>query len=212
MEAILKWLMANFTNSVLPWLSLVVAVGFPLLLEYLKRPRIDIVPMSGGVGDEEGFRFLHVQVYNRPRIRLPLRWLTILPLSGSLVRLRYFRSGEPLFRDVIGIWTDRPRPVVNNQYDSERAAEAQLLDLPAKDQPYLVPVAIKLKGQETAYGFHAESYRYDNLCDPELQLPAKSQVELSVRVEGGGPKQREFRFMIENFGLDLQSFVIQKKK
>lgn len=207
---VLNWLKANFTGSVLPWLSLLVAVGFPILLEYLRRPRIDVVPQPGGVGDERGFRFLHVQVYNRPRIRRPLNWVAVSPLPVSRVLLEYFRTGERLFANVQGIWTNRPRPVVNEQFDSERANEAQALDLFASDQPYPVPVAIKLRGQEEAYGFHAESYRYDNRCDPNIRLPSNAEVELRVRIMGGGPKQRESRFRIQNFGRDLQAFVIER--
>jgi hypothetical protein len=82
----------------------------------------------------------------------------------------------------------------------------------ARDQPWSVPVAIKFAGNDVAYGFRAESYRFGNPgADPALQLPVNAEIELDVRVIGGSPKQPRYRFLIKNFGTQLQEFVISRR-
>jgi len=207
---VIRFLLDNVSIA-LSGLSILIAVAFPIYLEYLKRPRIDIVPQPHGVGDEFGHRILHIQVYNRPYIRRPYRWIQVSPLYASRVNLSYFRAGQRLF-DVTGIWSARPRPLLGGVYDPERASEAQVLDLFASDQPYSVPFAVKFRGEEVAYGFRAESYRYGNPgADPRLQLAANSEGEVHVRVVGGSPKQHEYRFIIRNFGPELQQFEIRQR-
>jgi len=202
----------NTVNTVLSILALIAAFVIPLGIDRFKQPQIDVIRQPHGVGDEHGFRILHVQVYNRPHIRWPVRWVQVAPLYAARVHLSYFRSGQRLFNDVVGIWSDRPRPLLGGNYDPERASEAEVVDLFARDQPWSVPVAIKFAKQDVAYGFRAQSYRYGNPGgDPDLQIPANAEVELVVRVVGGSPKQPRYRFLIRNFGSQLQQFEILER-
>ncbi len=203
------------------------APAIPMVVERIRRPRIEIDARPWTPSNPLPWTFAVVNVRGRPLPRL-LAWLVRHVAAGCTVTLECRRCGEGSFPEVPGHWSSRLdplkiEPVVPDGPDSPAtpasasssgAAQAQwvfdpsmipqtlTLDLaPGRWEQLAVSV---LRHGGDAYAWGAESYAYPSVASPAWKLE-RGAYEVTVRVESSGIVATRV-FKLDSLGGDFARF------
>jgi hypothetical protein len=89
-------------------------------------------------------------------------------------------------------------PDIQWYFDHTKLPETLRTDLSADFDGEVVAVAIKRKGDNSAFGFTGESYAFPDFCSPELALPDEEYL-VTVEAFAGGIRKSS-RFRLRNTG------------
>jgi len=186
-----------------------IALVLAPFLAVARRAKIEIRPKDwyGAVP----WRFATVDIRNAP----PPRWLPLVAREAAIacrVSIQFFRGGEPVTPVIAGRWSDRAEPIRPEKVDPatgrvigpflpELIPPSQVYDLPAGGRWEEVAVAVLMGGE--AYGWGAESYRFD-WRHPDWRLD-RGVYDVEVRVDWQG-RSKARRFRLEYLSNDPQPF------
>jgi hypothetical protein len=211
----------------------VVLAGIAILLvigiEWLKRPRLEIVTSPFSPSSGVPFTFAAVQVRNKPLGR-PWRWfLSRSSASGCRAAIDFFRwsSDERVMPPVPGRWSSHPEPLrsVPTAVPPVPALSASsswtvitqfelvydpTLDPPDNDVRASVggeEMAVAVLTQHGAFAWGTESYTYDEWAKPEWKLD-HGTYRVVIRVEGSSVSKTT-AFKLEYLDEDFAKFRLQ---
>lgn len=199
-------------------LALVMGIAVPLVIESVKRPKLEIVATTWIPGRPFPFTFASARVVNKP-LGIPFRWFLRRDVAQACeVYIDYYKLGseQKQFSTIQGRWDGQPEPRflfgaptasaaedTNEEQDTPDPLQpvAILYDpLPRQDiapgeDGQQISVAI-LTNKDEAFAFSNESYAYELMSKPEWKL-TKATYRIVVRVRGS------------NIGESLQAFILE---
>lgn len=189
--------------------SIAVAIGIPLGIEWLKRPKL--ILQLGDMTDRDSpcWRIVHVRAVNSP-LRGRRGWFLLRNDATGCeahVVLRSKLGGDPV--EFPGKWSSTPEPIQTvgidgravEFYDPQKLPTALTCSVPPTDSGQAIAIAIKHGGDTVAYGFGPELYGESHpapLRTPSLALP-DPEYEVTVTVTAG-QIERVARFVLHNRG------------
>lgn len=194
------------------------------VIEWLKRPRLEITPNAWG-GSRPEWTFAVVRVRNKP---LP-GWL--LPIigresaAGCEVSAEFYLQGQklPFPRAIDARWSANPEPLLIRsvkdaaaaggeklvlEYDPSKVERSKWLDLPPSQAGQEVAVAI-LRDDGRAFAFSAYSYDADRFGVKDLELSARGVYEVRVKVSSGGLSKRAV-YLLNNQSASFELFQLTR--
>jgi len=204
-----------------------VALLLTLGIEWLKRPRLEIVPSPFSPSGPISFTFAAVQVKNKP-LQPPGRWiLSRSSADGCRVTLDFLRwgSGDRAIPAVPGRWSSHPEPVrsipiAHPPQPPQAGKWTVVATFEAQYDPSLDPrendvraadageeVAVAILTDEGAFAWGTESYNYDGWAKPEWELK-HGTYKVVVAVEGSSVSKRA-EFKLEYLDEDFGKFRLQ---
>ncbi len=206
-------------SLVLSAIAIVVAVILVLLVEWLKRPRPQIVPVIWQPERAVQWTFAAVKIYNRP-LRWPLGALLLRSIATACevsVEFRIPGGGELVMPPVAAGWSSQPEPLrsvllpgsggnpsFTLQYDSSMLPARRRLDIPAGSDGHEVAIAV-LRSDGTAHAFGAESYAHAAWKHPDWEL-RRQVYEVTVRAQASGVTTSG-RFTLNYLAPDFATFT-----
>lgn len=193
--------LANVAGLIIAIVSILLLFSF----EYWRKPKLD-VKEPHWVGDEFGYRILHVKGFNSPG-----KLVQRNTAHACTVNLRFFSLAvnELLFESIEGMWSQRPASITMNQSGPQKAQEVKRWNLQPGTDGYAIPIAIKHKGDADSYAFNGESYSVQTLGKiPQRMIPGDSAAMAEVVLKSGTTSVVRY-FRIENWGVELQKFTIK---
>jgi hypothetical protein len=176
------------------------ALVLPVLLELLRRPRLEIKPERWGPVGQHAWTFAVVHVRNKP---LP-GWVPLARMSAegcrATVEFRKFGDDSLAIPEVSARWSSQPQPIkrtlveppadlrpqlpagaafVEEHFDPQMVPQTLTLNVPASARWEEVAVAILLADGE-AYAWAAESYAYAGWRNPRWLLD-RGVYDVTVR-------------------------------
>lgn len=213
-------------DTILAVAGLAAAFIVPGTIEYLKRPKLEIVPGAWVPPGPAPWTFASVRVRNK-QIAGPVgRFLSRDTAQACVVEIDYYRwdSREKVIPTVIGRWDSHPQPerrvpldptntvIGSAEADPDVLQPSRLVYDPSLNIPQhditvsydigQVSVAILRNGE--AFAFANESYAYlDNqLGKPEWKLAKGTyRIDVLVRPSNGREQRRPFKleYLTDNF-------------
>lgn len=193
---------------VLSIISIVVSLAVPITLEVVRKPKLALL-IGEAVGDERGFRILHLRVINRPLPRVLRKIISRRPAYQCYVDLdfRSMGSNSRKFEPIRAKWAKAPEPLILGEFDATKVPMAEQWDLAEGEEGESVAIAIKFAGEEHAYAFNSLSYQFEGLKNPRWLL---SKNEYVIRARGvSGPVSVRQNFVISNLGTSLEQFRLR---
>jgi hypothetical protein len=197
------------------WISLAVALAgagiavfIPLFVEYTKRPALEIA-LADDLNIEDRLpkqRLVHIRVINRPLAGRRGAWLLRNVATGCTVDVEIISRRDHQRISFAGRWSANPEPwtfaagdrVIAQIFDPTKIASTRVFDLPPSTQGSSLAVAIKVDGQEDAYGFASESYGWPQLRNPAWTL-SHATYDVRVVARAGGLEAKQ-DFVLRNDG------------
>ncbi len=222
--------------AVLGLVIAVVALAAPFVIEILKRPRLEVVPVTWRPHRAFPFTFASVGVRNKPLPKLLGMLLSREVAQACEIFIDYYKWEHPdvkIFDSIQGRWDSHPQPerVVIVSRDAEEKGTADAGDpdtgvlgertefAPSLDpsiQEDIVPgsdrgqvsVAI-LTANGEAFAFANESYAHGPLLgNPAWKLPM-STYRIVVRVRASNVnREYRFAFRLEYLSNDFAKFQL----
>jgi hypothetical protein len=182
-------------------------------VEWLKRPRLEIVARHWQATLPVPWTFAAVEVRNLPVIRA-LGWLLVRqPAQGCEVTTEFRTPGLPaiVVGPVAARWSAQPEPIRSvpvlnaktgaiafvSHYDQTMVPQTLRMDVPAGGGGQEVGLAIQ-RPDGTAHAWEAESYAHADWKNPAWALGAQ-MYDVTVRVRGSGVSSSR-RFSLNNLG------------
>lgn len=217
------------------WLAvaaLAAAFFVPGTIEWLKRPRLEVVLSPWTPAGPVAWTFAAVRIRNRPVVR-PFRWLlTREPAAGCTVFIDFFKWGtseRALPPAIPGRWSSHPEPLraVPNPppgpalpYSGGTAIlDPNYTPFALVFDPRLIQrqqdVAVSTGGEEVAvavlrageaFAFTDSSYGHPSWGQPDLKLD-RGTYRVVVRVQGS-TIEHEQAFSLEYMSDDFASFQL----
>lgn len=201
--------------------SLVVAlaaVAIYFIAEWLKRPRLEVVPRTWQAKVPTGFTFAAVEVRNRPLPHLVRSILLRGSATGCEVTLEFREPGTKhlAIPRVPARWSSQPEPFrlvptqgspqpqYSVQFDPTIVPQTLRLDVPAADVGYEVAVAMLTLDDGKAYAWGAESYGFPASKNPAWELKRQVYEVKVIATASGVAKSR--RFLLDNLEPDFAKF------
>jgi hypothetical protein len=214
--------------------ALAAAFVVPATIEWLKRPRLEIVPSPWAPAGPVAWTFAAVRIRNKP-LTWPFHWLlTREAAQGLEVQIDFFTwsSGERAMSSVPGRWSSTPQPlrsvpspppqtaaqlastggtaVLDPNYQSFKSVyDPDLIrrqhDVPVTRGGEEVAVAILRAGE--AFAFTDSSYGHPAWGQPELRLQ-RGTYRVVVRVHGSSIDHTQ-AFKLEYLSDDFTSFRLE---
>jgi len=200
-------------------------------VEWLKRPRLEILPASWRASLPVPWVFAAVEIRNRPLWR-PLQALLVRGSAlGCEVILEFRTPGQKQLAipEVAARWSGQPEPIKSvpvvtspnvgsaggqadvtlvAQYDPTMVPQTLRFDVPAAKVGQEVAIAV-LRNDGTAHAWGAESYAFPNWKNPAWEL--KRQVyEVTVSAQASGISTSR-RFQLDNLAYDFRRFGTLKQ-
>lgn len=213
-------------DTILAVAGLAAAFIVPGTIEYLKRPKLEIVPGSWVPPGPAPWTFASVRIRNK-KIAGPVgRFLGRDTAQACVVEIDYYRwdSQEKAIPTVTGRWDSHPQPerrvpldmtnatIGSTEADHEILQPSRLVYDPSLDIPQhditvgydigQVSVAILRNGE--AFAFANESYAYlaNELGKPEWKLSKGTyRIVVHVRPSNAGEQKQTFKleYLTDNF-------------
>lgn len=197
----------------------IVALGSWAGSEWLKRPRLEVLPATWARG-QETWLFAVVCVRNRPLAR-PFRWLLIRQSAeGCKAEIEFRRPGEHELSlpEVQGRWSGTPQPIKLigidtlgqpvHTFDPQVVPLTTQITLPPTEQGHELGVAF-IRDDGCAYAWGANSYAYGpEWRNPEWALD-RAVYEVTVCVRASGIA-KHVRFRLDNLSADMARFKITR--
>ncbi len=196
----------------LPYIALGVSL-FALYAKWQEKPRLRVFLadrwMSEGGNGNAKWRFVHVAVSN-PGAPWWLRWFTYRQSArNTVLQLRYSVPGGTGSKfELAGRWSGNPEPyqekMVNSQvqrlFDPWLVHMGRFKDVVAEGSLEEVAIAVKIQGDDDAFGFTNESYNSDNYFRlPQYRLTKGSYV-VTATAASGDVQSDPVRFVLHNDG------------
>ena len=206
------------------------AVVLTLSIEWLKRPRLEIVESVWQPKGPTQWVFAIVHVRNR-RMSWPAGALLVRESAKACEVVLEFRKpggGELVMPEVAARWSSHPEPfraqlvlsgtkVITaaegeevesgptfiNQYDPMIVPQTRRLDVAAGDAAQEVAIAV-LRSDGSAHAFGADSYEFLGWKHPDRELE-RQVYEVTVRVLASGVSKSR-RFKLDNLAPDFGRF------
>jgi hypothetical protein len=191
------------------------ALAIIFIVEWLKRPRLEIAARPWRAPGPVPWVFAAVEIRNKPIFR-PLRALLVRDSAkGCEVSLEFRTPGQKhlAISEVRARWSHQPEPIRSvpvatstasqpgasspsvqfvPQYDPALVPQTLRFDVPAGDVGYEVGIAI-LRADGTAHAWGADSYAFQDWKNPAWAL-GRQIYEVTVRARASGiTKTRRFR-------------------
>ncbi len=197
-----------------------------LVVEWLKRPRLQILPAYWRASLPVPWVFAAVQIRNRPLCRPLQTFLVRGSALGCEVTLEFRTPGQTQLAmpEVAARWSGQPEPIKSvpvvtsgsaaptgaqvgvtyvTQYDPTLVPQTLRYDVPAAETGQEVAIAV-LRSDGTAHAWGAESYGFPDWKNPQWQL--NQQVyEVTVRAQASGLSTSR-RFRLDNLAPDFARF------
>jgi hypothetical protein len=207
-----------FSVEIVSFALAVFAIVLTISIEWLKRPKLKIKPMTWQASRPAPWTFAAVRIHNKPLPKL-LRAIIVRSTAECCdVTLEFREPGRshlamPL---VLARWSSHPEPLrsvqvsddtgthsFSVQYDPTIVPATKRLDVPAGDGGEEVAIAVqRLDGSASAFG--AESYAFPEWRNPDWEL--KRQIyEVTVRARASGVTKSR-RFTLDNLAPDFAKF------
>jgi hypothetical protein len=189
-----------------------------VLLEWLKRPRLEVTTRPWQPRAPMPWTFAVVDVRNKPLPGWLQGFLVRAGAIGCEVTLAFREEGAKglAMPEVKARWSSQPEPlratptlgpagnvVFVQHFDPSLVPQTLSFDVPAGDGGYEVALAIK-REDGSANAFAADSYAYQDWNNPDLELE-KGTYEVTVAVNGSGVS-RSKRFRLNNLTNDFGAF------
>ena len=201
--------------------ALVLMVG----VEWLKRPRLEILPTSWRASLPVPWVFAAVKIRNRPLWR-PLQAVLVRNSAlGCEVTLEIRVPGQTQLAipEIAARWSGQPEPIRSvpmpapvspggsgqsrvimvAQYDPTMLPQTLRFDVPSTQDGQEIAIAV-LRDDGTAHAWGAESYAFPGWKNPVWELD-RQVYEVTVRAQASGiSKSRRFR--LDNLAPDFARF------
>jgi hypothetical protein len=213
--------------------GIAVALGIPLFIEWSRRPRLRIqrADDANRRDAEPPWRVVHVKVANEPLRGWRSRCLLRNPATSCRVEVIFKSESDGAETRMPGRWAAGPEPIsrvvfpprvdieylpidpsagvpdVQWHFDPTKLPQSARLDISADSEGEPVPIALKYRGEEQAFGFTGESYAYDGWRNPNLALPDE-RYTVTVRASAGGITAKA-DFRLDNSGDAETHFRLQ---
>ena len=210
-------------------LALVVAIALPLVLEWLRKPRLEVKAERWNPSGPAPWSFAVVHVRNKPLAP----WVPLARMTAEACRATIeFRKGEErdlAIPEIDARWSARPEPIkrdlvdppadvaddapagaklVIEQYDPEAVPSTLILDLPASNRWEEIAIAI-IHQDGDAYGFGARSYAHQLWRNPAWKLD-RGVYSVTVHIEASSVSKTE-TFKLDNLKADFARFRTSAK-
>jgi hypothetical protein len=215
-------------DTILAVAGLAAAFIVPGTIEYLKRPKLEIVPGSWVPPGPAQWTFASVRIRNK-QIAGPVGRFRLLPRDSAqacIVEIDYYRwdSREKVIPTVTGRWDSHPQPERRVPLDQTNTAIGSAetdpgalqpsrlvydpsLDIPQHDITVgydIGQVSVAILRNDEAFAFANESYAYiDNqMGKPEWKLAKGTyRIVITVRPSNAGELRRAFKleYLTDNF-------------
>ena len=189
----------------------IAAIALVIAIEWLKRPRLEIVARHWQATLPVPWTFAAIEVRNRTMIAM-LRWLLVRQAAqGCDVTVEFRTPGQPaiVVGPVIARWSAHPEPIRSvpvvdaktgniafvSHYEQTMVPQTVRMDVPAGETGQEVGFAI-LRADGTAHAFGAESYGHADWKNNAWALNPQ-MYEVTVRVRGSGVSSTR-RFSLNN--------------
>lgn len=194
----------------------VAALTLPVVIEALKRPRIEIVAHDWHGQTNTPWHFAAAWVRNRPLHPLLARVLVRQSATAATATIEFRKAGQKVLPEIAGRWSSKPEPIravpvaqgqtLIVQYDPTMVPDTQVVDL-APGHWEEVAVAI-LHARSDAYAFGAESYQHGN---PPFSNPAwkldRAEYQVTVTVQSSGVSATR-TLKLDNLAADFSRFKL----
>jgi hypothetical protein len=192
--------------------SILVGVGLPLFVEASKRPSLVIDRAEDFDDDRGGFRIVHVRVVNEPLAGFRSRWLIRNSAEGCHVRVQFRSVIDGTTVEVPSArWSSHPEPLTEvfhegqseAVYDVKKVSGLERFDLAASAEGELLGVAIKYRGDNSAYGYSNRSYEpgREGMRNEQLEL-SDDEYEMVVVAKAGEIESDPLSLTLSNEGDD----------
>ena len=192
-----------------------------LLVEWLKRPRLEIAPARWQAAGPVPWTFAAVEVKNRPLFPLLRSFLVRDSAQSCEVTLEFREPGKRQLAipSVPARWSAQPEPLRSVpvqgpsgttfavQYDPSLVPQSLRLDVPAGDTGREIGVAV-LRSDGTAHAWGAQSYAYVDWKNPDWVLQ-RQVYEVTVIARASGVTARH-RFTLDNLAANFATFSTLK--
>lgn len=208
---------AGLILGIIGAVSLVVTLG----IEWLKRPRLEVVAETWKPTGQTPWWFAVAHVRNKP-LPTALAWFLVRQsAAGCEVTLRFREQGQvaPTLPDVAARWSANREPITLSPqtpttpggpvtytaaYDQTLVPDTLRLDVPPSGVGQEVAVAITREGE--AFIFGAESYAYGIFGNPKWKLEKKI-YDVDVVASSSGIKAVG-RFQLDNRDASYANFRV----
>ena len=202
----------------------IVAIFVPLVIERARRPNLIIRLDDDSITPRQTVRFLHCMVINDPHRHL-LSSIERNPAYETRVRLTFYRNAEIILGPVETKWTDAPRcispitqivfnqqnqpPEINTRwaFDDTKTVFAHSRTIPSEEVGQPFDVAVKNQGQGECYAVRGWSYQFDNLADPELEIP-QGELRVEMRAIASNARSDLTIFILRNTGPNITDITL----
>jgi hypothetical protein len=202
------------TGTVLGLIGVLLALSVPLTIERLRRPRLRI-ERADDVNAEDpdsnfAFRLLHIRVVNEPLGRWLTRWLLRNSATGCRVQIRFVSQSDQSVVKMAGRWTATGQPLTHdNKYDANLVPQTLRFDVPADPAGEQLGIAVKIDGEDDAYGFTSASYGAPGFQLAKLRLPHQA-YRVDVEARAGGITATK-TFLLDNPDGRCTSFRLRER-
>ena len=207
---------------ILAAIAIVVAIAIVFYVEWLKRPRLEIVTAIWQPPRPVQWTFAVVQVRNRP-LGWPFRWLLLRSTAiacEALVEFREPGNRQLAISAVPARWSGQPEPLRSVQvpgnggkpalalhYDESMVPASRRLDIPPDVDGHELAVAV-LRPDGTAHAFGADSYAHFAWKHPDWELE-RQVYEITVRARASGVTTSR-RLWLDNLAPNFDRFITRE--
>ena len=197
----------------------IIAIMLVILVEWLKRPRLDIKPAVWQAPGPVPHAFASVRVYNRPLPGLISSVLMRATAQGCEVTLEFCdQAGRTRVLPIVPArWSSQPEPLRSVtvidpktggqsnvlQFEPALVPESRRLNIPPGNDGHEVAVALQ-RFDGSAHAFGADSYIYPEWRHRDRNL-GSAVYRVTVRLQASGIKISK-KFELENLTQNFATF------
>ncbi len=203
---------------VISFVSVIVAIALPLIIEKLKSPNLEIYPQREDLKKEDDHWWYHLIVKNKKRETKigSLVQRNVATQCQAFIEFIDKESGRPLHQ-IIGKWGTQPNPIsfqimmrgtelnVGRIVDETKIPTAQTTDIGFRERS--LDIVIKYRGEKACYAL--DPWAFDNWrADPKCKMETDEYI-LEVKVMADNmAKPTVRRFILKNKGTELEDVKI----